>query len=73
MIRTIPDSINRLSELSHPWTGAMGATMFTSWIYDFLKPYPSDLKIANPQMLKAIADAKKKNDKVDVRMMFLFL
>ena len=57
-----------ISELSHPWTGAMEATMFTGWIYDFLKPYALDLKVANPQMLKAIAAAKKKNDKVDARM-----
>lgn len=46
----------------------MEATMFTGWIYDFLKPYTLNLKVANPQMLKAIAAAKKKNDKVDARM-----
>jgi len=57
-----------VSELMHPWAGAMEATMFTGWIYDFLKPHASDLKVANPQMLKAIAAAKKKNDKVDARM-----
>jgi transposase len=57
-----------VSELSRPWAGAMEATMFTGWIYDFLAPHASDLKVANPQMLKAIAAAKKKNDKVDARM-----
>lgn len=57
-----------LDDIDGPWDGAMEATMFTGWIYDFLKPYASDLKVANPQMLKAIAAAKKKNDKVDARM-----
>jgi transposase len=57
-----------LDGINEPWAGAMEATMFTGWIYDFLRPYTSDLKVANPQMLKAIAAAKKKNDKVDARM-----
>ena len=25
--------------LDRPWIGAMEATMFTGWIYDFLRPY----------------------------------
>ncbi|MDT8318395.1 MAG: transposase, partial [bacterium] len=57
-----------LDGIKEPWTGAMEATMFTGWVYDFLKHHTSDLKVANPQMLKAIAAAKKKNDKVDARM-----
>jgi transposase len=48
-----------------PWTGALEATLFTGWIYDFLKPYTVNLKVANPQMLKAITVAKKKNDRAD--------
>ena len=51
-----------------PWMGAMEATLFTGWIYDLLKPLAHALKVAHPPMLKAIAAAKKKNDKVDARM-----
>lgn len=48
-----------------PWLGAMEATMFTGWIYDFLHPHADDLKVAHPEMLKAITVAKKKNDRAD--------
>lgn len=51
--------------LEAPWRGAMEATMFSSWIYDFLKPFALDLKVAHPEMLKAITAAKKKNDRDD--------
>ncbi len=51
-----------------PWMGAMEATLFTGWIYDLLKALAQELKVAHPPMLKAIAAAKKKNDKVDARM-----
>jgi len=47
------------------WIGAMEATIFTGWVYDFLKPYAVDLKVAHPEMLKAITAAKKKNDRAD--------
>ena len=60
--------IKWLEGVDIPWLGAMEATMFTGWIYDFLKSYALDLKVANPQMLKAIAASKKKNDKIDARM-----
>jgi transposase len=53
------------SELPGPWCGAMEATLFTGWVYDFLKPYAVDLKVAHPAMLKAITAAKKKNDRDD--------
>lgn len=53
------------SELPGPWKGAMEATMFTGWVYDFLKPHALELKIAHPEMLKAITAAKKKNDRAD--------
>jgi transposase len=43
----------------------MEATMFTGWIYDFLKPHAIALKVAHPAMLKAITAAKKKNDRAD--------
>jgi len=51
--------------LPGPWKGAMEATIFTGWIYDFLKPHAVDLKVAHPEMLKAITAAKKKNDRAD--------
>ena len=54
-----------LSEIPGAWIGAMEATMFTGWIYDFLKPYALELKVAHPEMLRAITAAKKKNDKAD--------
>jgi len=53
------------TELPGPWYGAMEATIFTGWVYDFLKPYAVDLKVAHPAMLKAITAAKKKNDRAD--------
>jgi transposase len=54
-----------LSELPELWMGALEATIFTGWIYDFLKPHAVELKVAHPEMLKAITAAKKKNDRAD--------
>ncbi|MGB3647506.1 MAG: IS110 family transposase [Desulfobulbales bacterium] len=54
-----------LEDIPGSWLGAMEATMFTGWIYDFLKPYAVELKVAHPAMLKAITAAKKKNDRAD--------
>jgi transposase len=54
-----------LAELPGPWMGALEATIFTGWIYDFLKPHAVELKVAHPEMLKAITAAKKKNDRAD--------
>src|SRR3981081_3570799 len=48
-----------------PWTVAMEATMFTGWIYDHLLPHAAQVKVAHPVMLRAIALAKKKNDRID--------
>jgi len=53
------------SKLPGPWYGAMEATIFTGWVYDFLKPHAIELKVAHPAMLKAITAAKKKNDRAD--------
>jgi len=47
------------------WTVAMEATMFTGWIYDHLLPHAAQVKVAHPVMLRAIALAKKKNDRID--------
>jgi hypothetical protein len=51
--------------LPQPWTAAMEATIFTGWIYDHLLPHAAALKVAHPLMLRAIAAAKKKNDRID--------
>ena len=51
--------------LPRPWTAAMEATIFTGWIYDHLRPHAEQVKVAHPLMLRAIAAAKKKNDRVD--------
>lgn len=54
-----------LKVIPKQWKGAMEATLFTGWVYDFLKPHALELKVAHPQMLKAITAAKKKNDMAD--------
>jgi transposase len=54
-----------MKTLPQPWTAAMEATMFSGWIYDYLKPHAAALKVAHPLMLRAIAAAKKKNDRID--------
>src|SRR5271155_1040831 len=54
-----------MKTLPQPWSAAMEATMFTGWIYDHLKPHAATLKVAHPLMLRAIAAAKKKNDRID--------
>jgi len=47
------------------WIGAMEATLFTGWIYDFLKPHAFSLKVGHSYMLRAICASKKKNDRID--------
>src|SRR5277367_5932691 len=54
-----------MKTLPQPWTAAMEATAFTGWIYDYLLPHAAALKVAHPLMLRAIAAAKKKNDRID--------
>jgi len=54
-----------MKTLPQPWTAAMEATVFTGWIYDHLQPHAAALKVAHPVMLRAIAAAKKKNDRID--------
>jgi transposase len=54
-----------LNTLPQPWSAAMEATLFSGWIYDYLKPHAAALKVAHPLMLRAIAAAKKKNDRID--------
>src|SRR2546427_8061174 len=54
-----------MKTLPQPWTAAMEATIFTGWIYDYLKPHAAGVKVAHPLMLRAIAASKKKNDRID--------
>jgi hypothetical protein len=54
-----------MKTLPQPWSAALEATMFSGWIYDHLKPHAAELKVAHPLMLRAIAAAKKKNDRID--------
>lgn len=62
---TRPALLAWVESLPQPWIAAMEATMFTGWVYDFLKPYAKELLVAHPEMLKAITAAKKKNDHAD--------
>jgi transposase len=57
-----------MKTLPQPWSAAMEATIFTGWIYDHLKPHAAALKVAHPLMLRAIAAATKKNDRIDARI-----
>ena len=54
-----------MKTLPQPWTAAMEATIFTGWIYDHVLPHATEVKVAHPVMLRAIAAAKKKNDRID--------
>jgi transposase len=51
--------------MPQPRTIAMEATIFTEWIYDHLLPHAEKVKVAHPLMLRAVAAAKKKNDRID--------
>ena len=54
-----------IKTLPQPWSVAMEATIFTGWIYDHLLPHAAQVKVAHLLMLRAIAAAKKKNDRID--------
>jgi transposase len=66
---TIPATRTELDSwmktLPKPWTVAMEASIFTGWVYDHLLPQAAQVKVAHPVMLRAIAAAKKKNDRID--------
>src|ERR1039457_198150 len=54
-----------IKTLPQPRMIAMEATIFTGWIDDHLLPHAEQVKVAHPLMLRAIAAAKKKNDRID--------
>src|SRR5260370_15504130 len=43
----------------------MESTFFTGWIYDQQQPHAAALKVEHALMLRGIAAAKKKNDRID--------
>jgi len=59
------DLDNLMATLHKPWVCALEATLFTGWIYDYLKPHAREVKVAHPLMLRAISASKKKNDQID--------
>lgn len=56
-----------VEQMKGPWVGAMEATLFTGWIYDFLRPHAAEVKVGHPLKLRAIVAAKKKSDSLDAR------
>src|SRR5215472_9767238 len=54
-----------IGTMPQPRTIAMEATIFSGWIYDHLLPHAEKVKVAHPLMLRAIAAAKRKNDRID--------
>ena len=65
MAATRTELDNWMKTLPQPWTVAMEASIFTGWVYDHLLPHAAQVKVAHPLMLRAIAVAKKKNDRID--------
>jgi transposase len=53
--------------LPGPWRGGLEATMFSHWIYRYLKPHAEELLMGHPARMKAITAGKKKSDKLDAR------
>lgn len=67
-IRASRTELERLVDaLPKPWVAGMEATMFTGWIYDFLKERGAGVTVGHPLRLKAIVGAKKKSDSLDAR------
>ena len=68
VVSALRSDLDRWMEtLPQPWTAAMEATIFTSWVYDNVRLRGHAVKVAHPAMLKAIAASKRKNDRIDAR------
>jgi transposase len=65
MAATRTELDNWMKTLPQPWTVALEASIFTGWVYDHLLPHAAQVKVAHPLMMRAIAVAKKKNDRID--------
>jgi hypothetical protein len=50
---------------TRPWKGSLDATMFSARIYDVLKPYAVEFRVAHPAKLKAITAARHSSDRLD--------
>ncbi len=74
--RSWPCALRRQGRIDAPRTGWLdpddaaapydrhGSDDLTGWIYDHLFPHAEKVKVAHPVRLRAIAAAKKKNDKI---------
>jgi transposase len=58
-----------LLDLPKPWKGVIEAGPTWGWIYDTLSSLGVEMVIANPMQVRAIAEAKIKNDSIDARML----
>lgn len=58
-----------LSGLPKPWKGVVEAGPTWGWIYDTLMALGVEMVVANPMQVRAIAEAKIKNDKIDARIL----
>jgi transposase len=69
VVRATPEGLSELcgGMRGRRWVVGMEATMFTGWVYDFIRPLVSEVKVGHPLMLRAIVAGKKKNDKIDAR------
>ena len=56
-----------VSQRTHPWIGAMEATLFSGYLYDQLTPHAVEIQVGHPARIKAISAAKHKNDAVDAQ------
>ena len=56
-----------VKRLPGAWHGGMEATMFSHWVYYYLKPYAARLEMGHAARMKAISAGKKKSDKIDAR------
>lgn len=53
------------AQRTHPWIGAMEATLFSGYLYDMLTPHAVEIQVGHPARIKAISTAKHKNDAAD--------
>lgn len=56
-----------VQQMPGPWVGALEATLFSEWIYDFVSPWAEELKVGHPARMKAITAGKRKTDQLDAR------
>jgi len=58
-----------LTQRQGPFVAGVEATMFTGWVYDYLKPHAVSVKVINPLLAKAISAGKHQNDSLDAEQM----